>query len=225
LAAAGVPFVVAAAGDDTLSGEGVWRLPVGNATVARQMLAWAEAWHVRRWYVAGEGSLAEAMRAAPAGAGLTPVARAGEADMLFYAGDDPEEAAALLPNLRPGKRGVKFMGGPALDTPRFAQLGGDGVAGAYVVSLAGPGDEDFVAAYREANGATPSAPAVLAYRATKALLASWPGPANPTRAGLGRTLRGLAEDAPALTLYQLGTTGYPGVVVAVEGKKDVEQTK
>jgi len=145
-----------------------------------------------------------------------------------------EEAVALLRNLRSEKRGVKFVGGPALDTPRFAQLGGDDAIGAYYVSLTGPADEDFVAAYRKENGAVPFAPASLAYRAATVLLALGKGsPPKPTRASLGRALRELRagspvvweRSAPALTLYQLNTTGYPGVVVAVEGKKDIEQTR
>ncbi|NOZ05815.1 MAG: ABC transporter substrate-binding protein, partial [Chloroflexi bacterium] len=234
LTTAGVPFIVAAASDDTLAGAGIWRLPAGNEAIARQTLEWTRPWPVRRWSVAGQGALAEAMRAALADAGLVPVARADEADALFYAGDDPEEAVALLRNLRSEKRGVKFVGGPALDTPRFAQLGGDDAIGAYYVSLTGPADEDFVAAYRKENGAVPFAPASLAYRAATVLLALGKGsPPKPTRASLGRALRELRagspvvweRSAPALTLYQLNTTGYPGVVVAVEGKKDIEQTR
>jgi len=233
LAAAGVPFVVAAATDKALAGEGTVRLPADDEAVARLVLLWAGPWSVRHWYVEGKGSLAVAMRQTLSDAAEMVVVRVGDADVVFYAGDDPNEAATFVRSLRSAANQAIFVGGPALDTPHFAELAGAEAVGSYYVSLAGPADADFASAYRTVTGAAPTSAAILGYQATKILLAAWNRPSPPTRTGLTEALHSSEESpggtqvqyVPSVALYRLGTSGYPGVLVASERITNDQKTK
>jgi len=218
LASAGVPFVIADAVDGSVPTEGVVRLPPGEGALAREMLTWAAERGERRWYVAGDGTLAGAMRDAFSEAGLPIVHRVGEATAVFFAGNDPVEAALLLKSLRATGSDVLFVGGPALDTPRFAQVAGSDAAGVFYVSLAGPPDEAFAAVFRAAMGAEPTPAAALAYRATETLLTMAKRASPPTREGLMQALRerGTAALRPSLSLRRLDSSGYPGALVSTE---------
>lgn len=214
LADAGVPFVMAAATDEDLPMTGAIRLSPGDDAIARHVLNWATAWNVNRWYVVGQNGLADAMRRDLAAEGLSTVGDERDAEIVVYAGTAVVEAASLLGNLPGDGSGPIFVGGPALDRPRFAQLLGPLGAGAYYVSLARPADEPFASAFRTAVGAPPSSAARLAYDAARFILDSWDRRSPPTRAALLQALKqrgaGQTDSTVSPTLYRLDGAGYPG---------------
>ncbi len=214
LAEAGVPFVVAAATVNDMPLTGAVRLSPGDEAIARFVLDWATVWHANRWSIVGKGGLADALRQTLATEGMSTVADEREAQVVMYAGNDVVEAASLLGNLPGDGSGPIFVGGPAVDNPRFAQLAGPRGAGANYISLARPADEPLAAAFQAATGSPPSSAAKLAYDAARFLLDSWDRHSPPTRAALLQALkqRGAGQTARDVTptLYRLDGTGYPG---------------
>jgi ABC-type branched-subunit amino acid transport system substrate-binding protein len=218
LAAAGVPFVIAGAADGSVPTRGVIRLPPDEEALARQVLVWAKGWGERRWYLAGDGALAGAMRQAFSQAGWAVTPQLGEATAVFFAGGDPVEAALLVERLRAGGSDALFVGGPALDTPRFSQVVGADAVGVFYVSLAGPPAEGFAAAFRGATGTEPTSAATLAYRATETLLMMAKHTSPLTRDKLLKALRERRTtiSRSSVGLHRLDSSGYPGTLVSTE---------
>ena len=116
-------------------------------------------------------------------------------------GADARLGAEALQRARSAGLRASFVGGPEWATDAFRKVAGDVASGAWFVTgaprlkdLCGP--QDFVAAYRKQGGHEPGPDAVLAYEATRLLLAALRETigreGHPTRQGVREVLSGIS---------------------------------
>lgn len=92
---------------------------------------------------------------------------------IFVAGE-PRQAAAMIQAARARGIAAPVLGGDALGTPSFVDLGGGAVEGTVIATAFHPDDgrdtvQQFSAAFRRQYGTLPDAPAALAYDAVRLL--------------------------------------------------------
>lgn len=93
---------------------------------------------------------------------------------VFIAGE-PRQAAAMIRAARAGDIAVPVLGGDALGTSSFVNLGGSAVEGTVIATAFHPADEreevqEFSLAFRQRYGALPDVSAALGYDAVKLLV-------------------------------------------------------
>lgn len=153
-------------------------------------------------------------------------------DVIFFSGR-AAEAGEFIKQMRAAGLTATFLGGPAVDDPRLAQIAGPAVDGAYYVSAGFPLSQVKDAALRDrieqASLRPPGPYTVLAYDATNLMLDALARAIKtkhyPTRGGVAAALRsakytGVSGEItfdeqgnrrnPPLGIYKISGQTYPG---------------
>ena len=141
---------------------------------------------------------------------------------IFIAGE-PRQAAAMIRAAR--ERGIEapVLGGDALGTPRFLELGGGAVEGTVIGSAFHPDDdrdavEQFSAAFRRLYGTLPDAPAAVAYDAVRLIAHAMTesGSVNPLQVAKAlRATRGWRGVTGTVTFTDSGDLVDPAIEIVV----------
>lgn len=200
------------------------RVVPSSAVEAHAQVAEMKALAVHSLYVHNDGSdygraLALALTTDAHAAGITVATTMRGAGGIFYAGEDPAQAARFFRTAARAAPGAKLFGPSALDSSAFTAAAGPGLDGLYVTipgfmpAQLGIGGRRFEKAFESAYHHHPNVEAIFGYEAMSALLEvlKAAGQGANDRATVVKDFLGLRRTSSVLGAYRIDHAGNTSV--------------